>query len=253
MRKQGGRNSAIIWRGLSMLDGRSPIVVVVTGMARTSTNSKTGGMVQTYIVRADMTPIDAINSGDDAAICGACPHRKQADGSRSCYVNLATGLSTVGRTLSAYQDMSVSDAATLCAGKAVRIGTYGDPAAVPVDVWRGLTAHASRWTGYTHQWTLPHVQPYRAFLMASVDSARGLAYARAKGWRTFRVRRVGPAGAGAMDKREIVCPASAEGGKRVTCEACGLCAGTSRPAKDITIIDHSVSARAAIKRLPLAA
>ena len=37
--------------------------------------------------------------------------------------------------------------------------------------------------------------------------------------------------------------------KRVTCEACGLCAGASRPAKDIAIVDHSVRARAALKRL----
>ena len=41
---------------------------------------------------------------------------------------------------------------------------------------------------------------------------------------------------------EISCPASDEAGKRTTCERCGLCAGASRAAKDITIIAHGTGA-----------
>ena len=48
-------NSAVIYRGVSRLDGRTPIVVIATGMESKSTNSKTGGMVQTYIVVDDVT------------------------------------------------------------------------------------------------------------------------------------------------------------------------------------------------------
>lgn len=37
---------------------------------------------------------------------------------------------------------------------------------------------------------------------------------------------------------EIICPASDEGGHRVGCQECGLCAGASRQAKDILIQLH---------------
>ena len=35
-------------------------------------------------------------------------------------------------------------------------------------------------------------------------------------------------------------PASAESGKKTTCENCMLCAGTSKAAKDIVIADHAL-------------
>jgi hypothetical protein len=39
---------------------------------------------------------------------------------------------------------------------------------------------------------------------------------------------------------EVSCPASAESGKKTTCENCMLCAGTSKAAKDIVIADHAL-------------
>ena len=242
--------SAVIYRGISLLDGVSPIAVVVTGIKHRSGNAKTGGMIQTYIVRDDMRPKDAIDTGADVAICGQCPHRKQADGSRSCYVNLATGLSVVGRKLMAgeYPDVDVSEVALACAGRPVRLGTYGDPAAVPLTVWEALTAHASNWTGYTHQWRLAPVAPFARYLMASCDSEADRVDAKRSGWRTFRVRTVAESLAPLM-QGEIACPASFEAGKRTTCERCGLCAGSTKRAKDIAIINHSSTARAALRRL----
>lgn len=248
-------NSAVIWRGVSLLDGVSPIAVVVTGIEVKSRNEKTGGMVQTYIIRDDMRPKQAIDSGADSAICGACPHRKQSTGARSCYVNLATGLNVVGRKLSAgeYPDASVAEVALAVAGRPVRLGTYGDPAAVPLQVWRDLTAHASNWTGYTHQWRYRHVAAYAGFLMASCDSESDRVEAKARGWRTFRVLAVSDSGIETLIAGEIACPASAEAGKRTTCERCGLCAGNTKRAKDIAIRNHSISARAAVKRLSVIA
>tara|TARA_R110000868_G_scaffold147436_1_gene368947 strand:- start:813 stop:1586 length:774 start_codon:yes stop_codon:yes gene_type:complete len=246
-------NSAVIWRGLSLLDNVTPIAVVVTGMAEASGNSKTGAMIQTYIVLDNgEKPAEAVRSGSDAAICGDCPHRRQADGSRSCYVNLATGLSTVGKFLVAgrYETMSPDDAGTLCAGRAVRLGTYGDPAAVPAHVWAALLRLSSSHTGYTHQWRAAGVsERLRGLVMASCDSEQDRIDARAQGWRTFRVRRASASGVEPLTAGEIVCPASSEAGKRVTCEDCGLCAGASRPAKDIAIIDHSTRALAVRKKL----
>ena len=63
--------SAIIYRGPSLLDG-APIVVIAIDSAR---NTKTGRMVQTYILRADMDPREANKTGADFSICGTCPHR----------------------------------------------------------------------------------------------------------------------------------------------------------------------------------
>ena len=84
----------IVYDGPSMLDGK-PIVVIVCALER-SRNVKTGHMVQTYIIRKDMHPVEAVNSGEDASICGTCVHRKDTvTGRRSCYVTLAHGPSHV--------------------------------------------------------------------------------------------------------------------------------------------------------------
>jgi len=63
-----------VWRGASPYDG-TPIVLLITGLVRPSKNRKTGPMVQSYILRQDMRPIEAVTTGADAAICGACPFR----------------------------------------------------------------------------------------------------------------------------------------------------------------------------------
>jgi hypothetical protein len=49
-------------------------------------------MIQTYIMRSDVPPIDAVKSGEDASICGGCVHRGDGTGKgRSCYVTLMHG------------------------------------------------------------------------------------------------------------------------------------------------------------------
>jgi hypothetical protein len=80
----------VFYRGPSMLDG-APIIAIVTG----STNKKTGDMVQTWIMRADIDPVAASRTGSDASICGSCVHMGKHDaagmrieGTRSCYVQL---------------------------------------------------------------------------------------------------------------------------------------------------------------------
>lgn len=239
----------IVYEGPSRLDPNATIVVILTGLDGSSSNSKTGGMVQSYIIRTDRDPMTAVNDGSDRAICGECPHRKQADGSRSCYVTLAHGPSAVYRAFlrGNYERCFPELAARRIAGRALRMGTYGDPAAVPVDVWLKLTQHVAGWTGYTHQWR--RASELRLLTMASVDSDAEREQAHAAGWRTFRVRRMGLDGPQPLDASEIVCPASIEAGHRVTCETCGLCKGASRTAKSIAIIDHSTSALAKRRRL----
>jgi hypothetical protein len=63
MKKPSG---VILYQGPSLLDG-APIVVIATGL-NASSNSKTGDMVQTHIIRADMLPMDAIYNGEDSVV-----------------------------------------------------------------------------------------------------------------------------------------------------------------------------------------
>ena len=66
----------IVYRGPSAIDGRE-IVVILTGLQtrRGSKNAKTGELIQSWILRADVEPHTAVKTGDDASVCGQCPHR----------------------------------------------------------------------------------------------------------------------------------------------------------------------------------
>lgn len=198
----------ILYHGPSMIDG-AEIVAIAT---ESSANSKTGAMAQVWILRADVPPQAASRDGRDVSICGDCPHR----------FNPATG-------------------------KRIRLGAYGDPAAVPAHVWEQLLEDSDGRTGYTHQWA--HRDPLvranaaalRPYVMASADSIADHQRATAAGWRTFRVRTA----SSPLLERERVCPASTEAGARTECAACRACSGTAgRGHSNITIIAHGAQARA---------
>jgi hypothetical protein len=85
----------VLYEGPSRVDGQ-PIVVVVTGFQRRSANGKTGDMVQTWILRSDMNPLEAIHAGQDSSLCGDCPlrgimqdtERGTVNRRRACHVNV---------------------------------------------------------------------------------------------------------------------------------------------------------------------
>ena len=64
----------VLYEGPSLIDG-APIVVIATGFQRPSANAKTGDMLQTWILRADVNPLQAIHTGRDVSVCGDCPLR----------------------------------------------------------------------------------------------------------------------------------------------------------------------------------
>lgn len=261
---------AIVWQGETKIRGAfGPVACILTGLRRPSTNEKTGAMLQTYYLRPDVHPVEAARptSGADAAICGDCPHRASADGPRSCYVNIGTGVlalwsAVFGRrnvadlTIERIQgehaisraDAERIQAATLgiiTTGRTVRLGAYGDPASAPVDLARMLVRRSDGWTGYTHQWR--RAPAWKALTMASVETPDDAAEAHRRGWRTFR---------GVSDDTaepigsEIVCPAYTHG---VTCSNCGLCSGTGNgrgKAPSIRIPFHggAVQLRSALRR-----
>jgi len=229
-------NGLILWEGHSKIDG-GPIAVIATGLKQGSTNSKTGAMVQTYILRRDIAPMEAVKTGDDASICGGCPHRGDGNGKgRSCYVTLMHGPRGVWAAYKrgSYPKATLQEVADAMEGRTVRLGTYGDPAAAPLGLWLAVILRAAGWTGYTHQWREAH-DGFAQFCMASVDSIDEMHEAHLAGYRTFRVS----PGVGEQTDREIVCPASEEAGKRTTCENCQLCAGLSTNSpKSIVIAAH---------------
>jgi hypothetical protein len=227
----------VFYDGPSMLDG-APIIGIAVYR---SSNVKTGDMVQTYILRADVDPVSALMSGADESICGDCVHRPIKGG--ACYVDVAKSVRSVYSAWckGAYPLMSPTDGARTIVGRALRIGSYGDPAAIPAEHWQALRAHTIGHTGYTHQWRRAHTQALRSIVMASADSASDRDTARAMGWRTFRVR----TSTEALGAREIVCPASPEGGDRRQCITCRACDGAPRGVgqASIAIIVHGAKAR----------
>jgi hypothetical protein len=247
-------NGYVIWEGASLYDG-TPLVVIVTGTAgKASANRKTGAILQTWILRADMEPTAALKAGADTAICGTCPHRSKASGgSGGCYVNVGQAPLGVWRAWKrgVYPAASTAaERASIGNRKPVRLGSYGDPAAVPVEVWRALTFGATFTTGYTHGWRTS--DPALAGLcMASADSLADARHARERGFRTFRVA---PFGDDYREHGEARCPASEEAGKRVTCEGCPLarsvdgrkvpgCGGANVVGPNVVIQAHGASKR----------
>lgn len=228
-----------LWQGASQLTG-APVVCIVTGL-QGSKNPKTGhGMLQTWILPALSSPLEAINTGADSAICGTCPLRGLVrDGKntgRACYVQVRNAPTAIWSAWSRgrYPRYSRREHARLIRGRTIRLGAYGDPVAVPLRQWQRILPLTSGHTGYTHQWR--QFAGYRRLLMASVESADDLQRAQELGWRTFRSRLASEP----ILRGEFACPASKESGKRLTCESCLACDGSGRNSSraSVSIIAH---------------
>lgn len=231
----------IAYEGPSLLDGK-PIVVIINKIDSASANDKTGALVQSFIIRSDIDPVQALKTGDDASICGECIHRPikaKQSGNAPCYVNVGRSVMAVYKAYlrGRYARIDTEALAQKLTGKKLRIGTYGDGAAMPVSIWQTLTQYTSGHVGYTHQWQLPGFDhsAWSKLAMASADNVHEYEQARDLGYRVFRVS----IGVSKL-ANEISCPASAESGKKTTCDNCMLCGGTSKQAKNIVIADHGL-------------
>lgn len=234
----------VIYSGPSLIDG-APIVAIATMGTR---NGKTGPMLQTWILREDIDPRIASRTGADFSICGNCPKRGAANptkanptgiaDNRECYVIIAQAPLGVWKAYRRGRYPVVPGHAAIAAvgaGREVRVGSYGDGAAVPAYVWQSLISAASGHTAYTHQSGIASADVRRDLYMISTDSEAESRAAWATGARTFRV--VG-AVSEVIKGQEILCPASKEAGERTTCAACKLCGGTSVRAKSVAIVAH---------------
>jgi hypothetical protein len=237
MKKSVRPSGYVIFEGNSQIDG-SPIEAIMTGISGGSANTKTGSMLQTWILRSDISPMDAAKTGLDSAICGNCPHRwhlAKENGQARCYVNIGQAPQSVWKAYKAgkYPALDLVDLGIVVLNKNVRFGSYGDPFAVPCIVWDAIRFNCAGYTGYTHQWHRKEAAEYRPFLMASVDNTFENLAAVDMGWRTFRVT------IGNEDTTgSILCPASKQAGAKTTCGSCLLCGGADKKAKNIFIPDH---------------
>ena len=237
MGNQFTRGSGVIYRGPSMLESGEEIAVLVTGLAAPSGNEKTGAMIQTHIVRVDTEPGEAIRLGmDSGSVCPSkCPHRSKASGGNGdCYTfpSILRGHGTAGSwgafNRGRYRRYGLGELATLGASRDIRLGSYGDPGAVPIEIWDALLSESVSNTGYTHAWrTSPGLARW---CMASVDSVAEATEAMRLGFRFYLPEPVGAAPTRRIGGETVAqCPASAEAGRRVTCSTCPKklrCSGT---------------------------
>lgn len=238
----------VLYEGLSSYDNK-PIVAIAT--LKTS-NRKTGDLIQTWILRSDVNPVEAVKTQADSSICGSCIHRGTYSSieskmmNRSCYVNV--GQAPLG-IYKAYQrgnyrkGLTDEQLATTLSGRLVRLGSYGDPAVLPYEICEKLVKFSVGNTGYTHMWKLCDPR-YSNLLMASCDTEADFEEAHKRGWRTFRVRGEGDL----LLPGEFECPASTAQNNRLTCEQCLACSGTrsgklGNRAGNVAIVVHGSAAK----------
>lgn len=236
------QNGVVVWEGESRITG-APIVAIATGLKNRSANAKTGAMVQTWILVADIDPLEALKTGADSANCGACIFKAAGhDGTkywgRECYVNVSQAPLNVWRTWrrGRYASPPLSALPSLFAGRFLRFGSYGDPAAVPVEVWRAMAADSAGWTGYTHQSRSERLRDVLEFCQVSADTLEDAQASRRAGVGSFRVLASGESPA----PFEILCPASKEAGQLTDCQSCRLCSG--HHGASIAIASHGIGA-----------
>jgi hypothetical protein len=223
-------NGAVLWEGETRLPGQTGrVAAIVTGMTSRSPskNRKTGPMAQVWYIPIDEpgTLFQAVATGRDRAVCGDCKHRPSEGG--ACYVDLFRGPQRIWYTYKrgGYPRPGLPVIREALRGRAVRLGSYGEPPSIPLHVYHELLPDLGSWQGYTHAWKRLDAADW-GFLMASTDTRWETIHARALGWRTFRVR----AADEDLLEGERVCPAAAEAGHKLTCDRCRQCDGVDKGA-----------------------
>ena len=233
-------NGFIIYEGKSLLDNKKIVAIALTSK---SMNNKTGNMIQTYILLADIDPRKANKSGLDYSICGACTHRgnptqdkdRKLAKNRSCYVVIPQGPLIVWKNYKLGKYPKTNDIPGIGKDKKIRLGTYGDPSVVPSSIWEQLLSQSISNTAYSHQSNIKCSSFNPDYMMLSADNLGEAQQAWKNNIRTFRtikdIKEI-------IKGNEVSCPASEEGGRKTTCLNCMLCSGSKINAKSIAIVVH---------------
>lgn len=207
-----------IYNGPSILHPEVPILGLLSNVDRPSENSKTGNQVQLWILLRDQSPVEGVKTKADVAICGTCPLRGSI-----CYVNHAFGTANVWRSWKRGNVTLGFPPRYKTRFRSLRLGAYGDPAALPIELLTTLVTRFRTWTGFTHLWRDAHPD-LRALCMASVETPALAEEANLMGWRSFRIRTSTDE---TRFKDEALCAHEATH-KEITCENCGACNGNQK-------------------------
>lgn len=211
MRKRSyNRDSFIVWEGKSLLNGEDIVLILST---KTS-NEKIGAMIQTWILPAKRSILE---KGSDISVCGDCPLRDNG-----CYVVKVQSPNQIQKTYFSgrYTTLSPLKQAGVLEGERLRVGAYGDPTAVPFEVWESLFKLSLSSVGYTHQWSNCDTR-WKGYVQASVETEEQAIEAQSAGWKTFRVKLPNEQ----YLPGEVQC--RNEKNEDITCKLCGLCDGKS--------------------------
>ena len=229
-------NGFIVYDGPSLIGDKLPVVAIVTGTIRATKNKKTGDILQLWILPRDMSPISALVQDENSSVCGNCPLQGHRMKDRKCYVNVGQSPQQVWRAYQRgnYPEMARTNCNQLLHGRKIRLGAYGDPAALPLPILRWLVTKTIAQTGYSH--SMLDIPSNRAdslaeLVMFSADTPEQHERAIARGWRSFLMV---PIGYDYSASHTIACPAMS--GRQ--CADCMLCCGTSRKARSIWIEAH---------------
>lgn len=208
----------LYFRTASALTGDPILVAFQMGASK---NSKLGDMVQVWIMPESSKPTDSIKDGLQEAVCGKCWFAS----SGTCYVNPVT----VNQVWSAvergsYRELELNDngfkaLVSALYGRHVRIGAWGDPAAMPWPLMASIVDNCAGHTAYTHQVDHPSFDPrFSEVCMVSVENPKQAERLQRLGYRTFRARTE----FSQLTPREIECPSVSSG---LSCADCRLCDG----------------------------
>jgi hypothetical protein len=210
-------------------NAQGPVVSLLSNIETESKNRKTGDMAQQCIIRSDMHPCEAKQTGKDTAICGDCPLKKV------CYVQVNKSIGSKYKSFIAGGYEETKEIPLL--SKPLRLGEYGDPYFLDTETLDSLLEAAQAGnTGYTHQWEQPDSARLASSCMASVETLETKRKAQAMGFRTFRVLMDGDT----LEPDEIICPYVGREDK-VNCASCLLCDGkksASDKRKSIAVPKH---------------
>lgn len=217
----------IVYEGPSLIDEVPIIAIVTIGKSgnRKLTVDPRKKIAQLWILVKDYSPVAALKSGNDHAICGNCPARN-----KWCYVTVHQAPQSVWKAYKRgrYKKVSLEEIEAKTNNMFVRLGSYGDPAAVPRDVLLSIVKNASTHTGYTHQWREGFA--INDICMASVENEADEKLANSYGFRAFRTVIVDE-----RMKNHMICPSDK---KNISCDVCSSCVGNDGRKSNVQIKIH---------------
>ena len=207
----------IAFEGLSLFN-KKPIVGIVT---LNSSNAKTGNIAQLWIIRSDISPVDAVKNGADQSVCGGCIHRHYTGG--ACYVlPFRAPRNVYASYKKGNYDNNYDEGLARLKGLGLRLGAYGDPAMLPDHTLKTLADNARFHTGYTHQWKNKKLAHALKYCQGSVDSLEEISQLKKvdPNAKHFRVSHSKD-----LLKSEIECLNTSD---NLSCAECKLCDGSKK-------------------------